>query len=113
MENTTPIPHKHADLIIQWALYGAEIQVKDSIEGKWHDRLKPHWEPDCEYRIKPVPKPDVVVYANMDEYLENDFQHGTSLCGRFSQHRHETDNIKVTYNGETGKLIAIEMIEQE
>lgn len=57
--------HKHADLIIQWAL-GTEVQIKDNIEGKWYDCLNPRWEPDCEYRIKPVHKADIVVFANIN-----------------------------------------------
>ena len=53
-------PHKHAELIKAWA-DGAEIQAKD-MRDNWHDVLKPNWDEECEYRIKPEPKPDVVSY---------------------------------------------------
>ena len=104
--------HKHADLIIQWAL-GTAVESKHILSNCWSFDLAPIWSDEYEYRIKPVPKPDVTVYANVDEYLANDFKHNAVLCGRFSQQREFTDNIKVTYRGETGNLIAIEMIEQE
>lgn len=42
-----------------------------------------------------------------------DFRYAVDLCGDFTPWRQITDNIKVTYSGETGKLIAIEMIEQK
>jgi len=53
-------PHKHAELIKQWA-DGAEIQLLDS-NGMWMDYREgdsPAWNPAWEYRIKPQPKPDV------------------------------------------------------
>ena len=104
--------HKHADLIIQWAL-GTAVESKHILSNCWSFDPAPIWCDEYEYRIKTTPKADIIVYANVDEYLANDFQYGTALVGRFSQQRQTTDNIKVTYNGETGKLIAIEMIEQE
>lgn len=102
--------HKHADLIIQWAL-GSSIEAKHILSNYWSSDPEPTWGDEYEYRIKR--KADIVVFANMEEYLESSVEYGTTLCGRFSQQRQETDNIKVTYSGETGKLIAIEMIEQE
>jgi len=111
---TQPTKHKHADLIIQWAL-GAEVQIKSPEIDTWYSCNTPYWESSYEYRIKPAPKPDVVVYANMEESLDvsHSFQYGTTLCGCFSANLQETDNIKVTYSGETGKLKSIEMIDQE
>lgn len=104
---------KHADSIIQWAL-GHPIEVDIYGDNVWRNSTNPSWNENYKYRVKQdQPKPDIVVYANVDEYLANDFKHNAVLCGRFSQQREFTDNIKVTYNGETGKLIAIEMIEQE
>lgn len=57
-------PHKHAELIKAWA-DGAEIQI-NSATG-WIDLEFPGWGADCEYRIKPEPKPDVVDYFFLDE----------------------------------------------
>ena len=43
-------PHKHRDLIIEWA-DGAEIQV--IYDGKWVDQTHPDWENSLKYRVKP------------------------------------------------------------
>ena len=55
--------HKHADLIIAWA-NGAKIQILNTRTGEW-DTLGAHpcWPDICEYRIKPEPKPDLVMRA--------------------------------------------------
>ena len=48
-------PHKHAELIKQWA-DGAEIEVRvDSFNG-WVNVLTPNWYEDRVYRVKPKPK---------------------------------------------------------
>ena len=58
--------HKHAELIKAWA-DGAEIQHKGG-DGNWYDSpsYPPQmiWYDGTEYRIKPEPKPDVVVINN-------------------------------------------------
>jgi len=98
--------HKHAELIHAWA-GGAIIQFKD-YAGKWHDFEPPtyaSWHQNMEYRIKPEPKPDVELYAIVDNCI-NYFacmSHAnkslTSLC-----------NLKLTFDGETGKLKSAEVI---
>jgi hypothetical protein len=45
-------PHKHAELIKQWA-DGAEIQCL-GIKGHWVDIDTPYWNEHCSYRIKPT-----------------------------------------------------------
>ena len=114
---TQPTKHKHADLIIQWAL-GQPIEVDIYGDNVWRNSTNPSWNENYKYQVKQQqqqPKPDVVVYANMEESLDvsHSFQYGTTLCGCFSANLQETDNIKVTYSGETGKLKSIEMIDQE
>ena len=109
--------HKHADLIIQWAL-GAKIEAKHILSNFWASDPEPTWGDEYEYRIEYQPDPDVVVYASMHksytlDVIECILQGGIYLCGSFNPNRQPTDNIKVTYSGETGKLISIEMIEQE
>lgn len=58
-------PHKHADLIKQWA-DGAEIQYYAG--GTWYSTPNastpggPSWCVDTEYRVKPAPKPNVVTW---------------------------------------------------
>jgi len=88
--------HKHADLIHAWA-DGAQIQFRTS-NGNWADLDHcPSWSTNWEYRIKPEPKPDIVMYFEVrkpyGEILPNPFH-----------------NIKATYDGETGALKLAEVI---
>ena len=56
-----PTPHKHAAVIKAWA-DGAEVQIL-SLDGReWNCILRPSFRTEREYRIKPEPKPDVVMY---------------------------------------------------
>ena len=92
-------PHKHAALIKAWA-DGAEIEATDC-DG-WRTCSTPMWFPECEYRIKPEPKPDVV-----ERYFANGYtKYG---CVRIAEHW-ERENIKLTFDGETGKLKSAEVI---
>jgi len=88
--------HKHADLICAWA-NGAKIQVKVDWE-KWFDTRKPHWSVDREYRIKPEPKPDVVV------------RYGAKLRGGLYVEPWGNPNLKLTFDGETGELKSAEVL---
>ena len=97
--------HKHAELIHAWA-DGAQIQWRDPKDDeRWSDIRIPNWLEDCEYRIKPEPKPDVVKYLirgliSHSSWLEFDNQTG-----------HEADGcIKITFDGETGKLKSAEVL---
>ena len=89
-------PHKHKDLIIAWA-NGAEIEYK--AKDWWVTTTDPWWEEHVEYRIKPEPKPDVVehwyVHATYRELIWADKDSG---------------NLRLTFDGETGKLKAAEVI---
>lgn len=87
-------PHKHADLIKAWA-DGAEIEYFNSGYSKWVLCALPNWGGIGDYRIKPEPKPDVV----------------NTLCLDYS--RGGVDDmaiIELTFDGETGKLKAAEVI---
>ena len=95
-------PHKHAELIKAWA-DGAEIEFrfKDGIQG-WSD-----WKPNdgrfsndpwWEYRIKPEPKPDVVTYPET----------ATSWDEAKKTQWYVKGNLKLTFDGETGKLKSAE-----
>lgn len=90
-------PHKHAALIKAWA-DGAEIEVYWN--GKWEETASPVWNTQAEYRIKPEPKPDVVV----DECAILDRQYGAEII-------YGTKNLRLTFDGETGKLKKAEVIE--
>lgn len=54
-------PHKHADLIKQWA-DGCEIQ-RQVREGMFVDDYEPTWNVDKVYRVKPECPADVEVYG--------------------------------------------------
>ena len=88
-------PHKHAELIKAWA-DGAEIEVLD--HDKWWSVPSPGWMENSQYRIKPEPKPDVVRYAEST----------SNWTGVLVQK--EYHNIKLTFDGETGKLKSAEVL---
>jgi len=98
--------HKHADLIHAWA-EGAVIQRKN-IHGEWvEDGFFTSFTYDQEYRIKPEKKPDVVKYLGL---IDDDHSNPS-----YRSHRHEViDNwpiqLKLTFCGETGKLIKAEIL---
>ncbi len=91
-------PHKHAALIKAWA-DGAQTQVKRSLDG-WVDISEPTWYKDMEYRIKPESKPDIVRYICAVP----------SCCSRMSEAKYCTDNVKFTFDGETGKLKSVSLL---
>jgi hypothetical protein len=106
-------PHKHHDLIVAWAK-GAKIQFKCGHMG-WQDvrNRNPAWDEDTDYRIKPEPKLDVVVYGNIEW---TDVQAGNlnyrNFIGYANSNLVETDNVKYTFCGETGKLKKAEVIDE-
>lgn len=94
-------PHKHAAVIKAWA-DGAKIEFRP-FNCEWRDlKVKnPAWHEDTEYRIKPEPKPDVVRYGRVD---------AQGNVGYFSLVLYPEDNLKLTFDGETGKLKKAEVI---
>lgn len=102
-------PHKHAELIKAWA-DGAEIEWQTS-NGTWVHSFEPNWNyPEGRYRIKPEPMPDVIALGIIE-------WNGTTTRGmaqyntefRVSEH-YERDNLKLTFDGETGKLKSAEVL---
>ena len=89
-------PHKHADLIKAWA-DGYEIECQTSFKD-WVGTNIPTWSDATEYRIKPDPKPDFVIYVCAAPYSG-------------SATRHSNDNLKLAFDGLTGKLKAAEVIQ--
>lgn len=105
-------PHKHAALIKAWA-DGAEIQWRESFldDGEWRATLFPSWEPDLEYRIKPEPKPDIVRYAKASFCRDSVGSYTRSNTSTWwSMEKAWDDNIKATFDGETGKLKKVEIV---
>jgi hypothetical protein len=94
-------PHKHAEAIKAWA-DGAEIECRQLSGGHWLTVYDPAWSKVSEYRIKPEPKPDVV-----EKYFASGYtKYG---CVRVAEHW-ERENLKLTFDGETGKLKTAEVI---
>jgi hypothetical protein len=91
---TTRKPHKHAEIIKAWA-DGAEIQARDGLRNVWVDIIgNPAWTSES-YRIKPEPKPDVVQF----------------WCASCEPLKRPLDNnLKLTFDGETGELKSAEVI---
>ena len=94
-------PHKHAELIKQWA-DGAVIQRYNKTLQQWRDcdYTMLNWNPLVEFRVKPEPKPDVVVYQTL--VLLPERQRVISYIE--TTHRFPTDNVMFIFDGETGKL---------
>ena len=102
-----PKPHVHAEVIKAWA-DGATIQVHYG--GKtdtWEDHVSPSFAKDFKYRVKPEPKPDRVNEGFC--YLS-----GIGVVNVLSPTSDVTDtyrgNVRFTFDGETGKLKAVELI---
>jgi len=99
------IPHKHAALIKAWA-DGEEIECKQYKGDIWVHIPHPDWDLDLEYRIKPEPKPDNAQYVWAHKMEES--------CAFISSEKANNltmVNLKLTFDGETGKLKTAEVIE--
>lgn len=94
-------PHKHAELIHAYA-DGAEIQLQNSI-GEWMDEKYPTWNLTAVYRIKPEPKPDVVVDRMLCVTVVDDDTYITLAISNYS-------NCRFVFDGETGKLKSAEVL---
>jgi hypothetical protein len=101
--------HKHYDCIVAWA-EGKNIQSKAFSHSEWED-VDMHgeeWYEHYTYRIKPEPKPDIVVYSRVV---------GKFLIGcngieiqQLILRLADNPNIKYTFGGEWGNLKAVEML---
>ncbi len=97
-------PHKHAELIKAWA-DGAEIERFSITNQQWRLDPSPSWEHHIEYRIKPEPKPDDIGYAYLtirESYKSDGFY--------IFRERSVNSNLKLTFDGETGKLKSAEVL---
>lgn len=103
-------PHKHAELIIAWAK-GAEIEYShpDHPTPTWAATETPTWTPRCNYRIKPIPKPDVKRYSNI--YSDSFGILFNSENEALSVHRsRRLGTCCVVFDGETGKPKSVSLI---
>lgn len=102
-------PHIHAALIHAWA-DGAEIEFWSRglgawpVAGSWRAEVNPCWFKENSYRIKPEPIKDYIVYQYVAKMFRN---------GWVSDSRHSIppdNNVKLTFDGETGRLKDVEML---
>lgn len=88
--------HKHYDTIVAWA-EGKTVQNFNDRRMRWEDITgDPYWINDFQYRIKPEHKPDIVQERCISSWTGI----STNLC----------PNIRVVFDGESGKLISAEVI---
>ena len=95
-----PKPHVHAEVIKAWA-DGAEIEFKIVDDQPWCPAGKGllSWHEHYKYRVKPEPKPDCRVPLQLLRLEGGGFVLGN-----------DKDNFIATFDGETGKLKAVELI---
>ena len=99
--------HKHAELIKAWA-DGAEIEFWSKGLEKWVADLKPDWLTVCEYRVKPKPKPDVVLYAYSSDYYAYSSDYNGMTHIRLATKAEA--NLELIYDGDTLKLKGSQVI---
>jgi hypothetical protein len=101
--------HKHAELIKAWA-DGAEIERFLENYGIWisTDNKIIRWEEDYKYRIKSEPKPDVVLYSIVHN-ITNDRAFVSNAYAIYEREMCDC-NLKLTFDGETGKIKSAEVI---
>jgi len=92
-------PHKWSREIKAWA-DGAQIQFR--YKDDWCDLEgdAPMWYVEYEYRIKPEPKPDVVLNVSVGQAL-----------GALVRKHNEPDNLRLVFD-ESGKLKSAEVINE-
>jgi hypothetical protein len=102
--------HKHYDVIVAWA-EGKDIEIYNFYNEAWHICYDPIWDTTLHYRIKPEPKPDVVLYMNYFNWG------GVTQWTSLDDAKKETDRsnlagrLKLTFDGETGKLKSAEVLD--
>jgi hypothetical protein len=109
-------PHKHVELIKAWA-DGATIQFKDfTWDGKavWIDLVQPAWTEDVDYRIKPEPTPDIIMYGVENNPLMLGYTHPRTgnlvLNTLLTSIQSPFDKVKFTFDGKTGELKSAEVL---
>ena len=112
-------PHKHAELIKAWA-DGADVQYRWK---HWHANEWEEWRDliflgdfndaiNFEYRLKPEPKPDVVMYSRVLSVQEHkDGGYYAWVSNAYTEMPScKADNLKLTFDGETGNLKSAEVL---
>jgi hypothetical protein len=97
--------HKHHKEIIAWA-NGAiiEMRLRDN-EQSWVVTCNPSWHLDNEYRVLVEEKDNIVCYTTAEVCpIRN------SCIAVFTIDKSNKNNLKLTFDGETEKLISAEVI---
>jgi len=116
MSKDKPAPHVHAEVIKQWAA-GEQIQFSFN-NTEWRDCTNnaPTWDIRNFYRIKPKPPKVIELYANAALYKGSNtefYNNNIYVVGDFSASFIPTDNLKLTFCPNTGKLLAAELVKHE
>jgi hypothetical protein len=101
--------HKHYDCIVAGA-EGKQIQYKAirRVED-WQDisfTLIDWGDSSLEYRIKPEPKPDFFRHITVEATIF----HGEPFVQVFKSGEYLFPNLRLTFDGETGKLKSAEVL---
>lgn len=106
-------PHKHAE-VLRAIADGKEVEYLsggDWLPMKTANPIGAHY---LDWRVKPGKKPDIVLYASTflppspDRWNEDD---STRVFSNLSvEPVKRCDNLKLTYDGETGELIGAEVV---
>lgn len=89
-------PHKHAELIKAWA-DGAEIEYCDNPNNYWYPTNYPTWNTFFEYRLKPIPKPDIIHMMFVEAH--------PTLDNAYNQ-----PNLELTFDPDSGALKAAKVL---
>ena len=93
-------PHRHAEIIKEF-VNGKECEYYIPYSDKWEEiNFLADFDTRHTVRIKPDPKPDIVRYTSI----------GLDYADDASERKFPTDNLKLTFDGETGKLKLAEVI---
>lgn len=104
--------HIHADLIHAYA-EGAEIEGRYYESYNWELFKHPSFYPDMEYRIKPEPVVDIVLYSIVSECnSDKDYAYVSSAYFGISSEIKiiNNRNLKLTFDGVTRKIKSVELI---
>jgi hypothetical protein len=102
-------PHVHAEVIKAWA-DGAEIEWFSKENKEWIKDNCPLFLEASQYRIKPEPKPDIVRYFGVDNWHGSDERISGIMDYRLANYSHWDNQLKLTFDGKTNKLKAVEII---
>lgn len=106
--------HIHHDALVAWA-NGAEIEFRVE-NSRWISTATPEWSKHHKYRVKPEPKPDKITYAFVP-HISTKYPEGCNSYGfcdlgplQITNKKTTIDNIKLVFDGETGKLKSVEIL---